>query len=994
MKKLNILNDACQFKVDESGTLIPFNAFDGVQPVHVDSTDTPYFRLKNDLGFLKSVNAEVAVGGYIFNLNTKDLVGLVSGTYQIELVILNQQNEENVYPDEGFCTIQINANALTLTGNQIPTMSLDSFKETVLQYIHNAEADIEDKFSNYVAQLNNTALSIANEALDNTKDLQTIKADKSYVDSKISQIGTGVTMVASQADLPQNGGKGVYITADTDHRWYWNGGSWVDAGVENSNSDVPVKLANVLDTYADLSKAAPWGAYHSNTVIVDGNTALLAVNNAVGGNDLGIQIPTSLPRIPNEFNDSVYIDFDLSVVNNSKVQNKIDVWITKGDGSLIKQFWTGTKADQSVEIKLSSDDFSSNHIPEDFRTLIVFHSTNKDFGNATLVVKNFRVNYYANNKPLTERAEELAGLINTDKKIDYNSIQSTRFDLNQASGWNLVSGDQIIHNQSEVIMKSPNSGKNAGIQIARNVDSSVTQYITIKMFSSRVRTSIFVTKPSTGNYGISSAGNIGDNGNVVDREVTIKAELTPEKMQALGITDQIGFVIGSSASVIAVRSIEVSPSPVGSELPKTIDTLNQQSFDRNINFYGQPVKGIDSNSKVTIDGLNLGTVGAPFVGDKGVITKIYAYVPNESDYQFTVGQIDQYSRLVNSKDYSVHLLSGYNEVDTSSLNMQINNGDLLFMDLSTAGVYSAGGNFIQYQKAQIRDSNHLSTNPSYQGQIFYETNNLVPFAYEAGNLSANNEIDSLKNDVQVNTQAIQILNSPKNKLLISQSGKKFRLVVSDNGELSAVSSIPKKVAIFGNSLTKERGDIGMAASDQYHDWYHYVTEYIKKANPSVEINSRTNVAMWEQSTNSNDRLSAFNSLIKPVLGSDTDLVILQLGDNVNNAARHATYATDVASLLNNIRQASPKAQIMWVGAWFTSFDDIMSVPQKAVENVGGTFVEIKSLQEIPSNSSYVGAKRTGIDGSTWTVSNPGEAAHPGDNGHLSIGNKVIDNFEF
>lgn len=158
MKKLNLLDQSTSFKVNDTGTIIPFNAYEDNQPVFATSDDTVTFRIKNEMGFLKAVNATVATGGYIFELNTKDLVGLVPGTYEIELSITNNKdNEESIFPDTGFCSFTINENALTVTGTQIPTMSLDSFKQQLEQYVQAQTATkiqgIEDDFKSYVASV-------------------------------------------------------------------------------------------------------------------------------------------------------------------------------------------------------------------------------------------------------------------------------------------------------------------------------------------------------------------------------------------------------------------------------------------------------------------------------------------------------------------------------------------------------------------------------------------------------------------------------------------------------------------------------------------------------------------------------------------------------------------------------------------------------------------------------------------------------------------------
>ena len=154
MKKLNLLDQSPSFKVNDTGTIIPFNAFENNQPFGVTENETSVFRIKNDMGFLKSVNATSTAGGYIFQLNTKDLVDLVSGTYEIELAVTDTQtNEELIFPDTGFCSFNITNSALTVTGTQIPTMSLDSFKQQLEQYVQNQTTDklkkIEDDFQAY-----------------------------------------------------------------------------------------------------------------------------------------------------------------------------------------------------------------------------------------------------------------------------------------------------------------------------------------------------------------------------------------------------------------------------------------------------------------------------------------------------------------------------------------------------------------------------------------------------------------------------------------------------------------------------------------------------------------------------------------------------------------------------------------------------------------------------------------------------------------------------
>ena len=204
MKKLNLLDQSSSFKVNDSGTVIPFNAFEDNQPFSVTADDaTPVFRIKNEMGFLKSVNATVAVGGYVFQLNTKDLVGLVPGTYQVELAVTDSTtNEELIFPDIGFCSFNITDSAMTVTGTQIPTMSLDSFKNELQQYVENQAASklqtIESDFQTYATNLQNSTIKQAQQASSDAQNA--IKTANSAVTT-----ANGAAKTASDASTLANG---------------------------------------------------------------------------------------------------------------------------------------------------------------------------------------------------------------------------------------------------------------------------------------------------------------------------------------------------------------------------------------------------------------------------------------------------------------------------------------------------------------------------------------------------------------------------------------------------------------------------------------------------------------------------------------------------------------------------------------------------------------------------------------------------------------------
>lgn len=167
MKSLSLLNDDTTVKLGDTGTIIQFKATEDGSPVSLKQGQTASFRIKNDIGFLTNVPATTTMNGYVYQLDTSTLSSLVVGTYFVELVI-NQNNENLIFPDEGFVTFNISANALNITGEQLPVMSLDTFKQELQQYtdnqVTNAEQTIQNNFNNYVKGIQDSTIKQAQSA--------------------------------------------------------------------------------------------------------------------------------------------------------------------------------------------------------------------------------------------------------------------------------------------------------------------------------------------------------------------------------------------------------------------------------------------------------------------------------------------------------------------------------------------------------------------------------------------------------------------------------------------------------------------------------------------------------------------------------------------------------------------------------------------------------------------------------------------------------------
>lgn len=372
------------------------------------------------------------------------------------------------------------------------------------------------------------------------------------------------------------------------------------------------------------------------------------------------------------------------------------------------------------------------------------------------------------------------------------------------------------------------------------------------------------------------------------------------------------------------------------------------------------------------------------------IDQIKVSVIKAGKLHFKVGTIDQHQLLVDDTDYYLEAKNvGINIFNTE---IPLKQGQYLFLDLA-AGLAELYLPSNLVETSLIQDESHISADTSYTGMQFYNVNYAVPFEYthatqtQAKQLIQHEQLltnlSSVTKDLSAKVQTPTLTNS---------KGEKFKIMVDDQGQLTAVNLAPAKVAIFGNSLTKNTGGIGMCATDQYHDWYYYFTQYLEQQNSAVTVNDRLNTSAWESATFTAERDQIFTTLMQPMLAPDTDLVILQLTDNVNTDAKKATYANDTKQLLKNVLSIAPKATIYWIVGWFGN-QELYDQVQTACEQYDAHYLSIKDLNVV-SNQGHLGDTITGIDGTTWQVTNPGAAAHPGNAGMKAIADRLISNLTF
>ena len=192
---------------------------------------------------------------------------------------------------------------------------------------------------------------------------------------------------------------------------------------------------------------------------------------------------------------------------------------------------------------------------------------------------------------------------------------------------------------------------------------------------------------------------------------------------------------------------------------------------------------------------------------------------------------------------------------------------------------------------------------------------------------------------------------------------------------------------IGNSITKHDitsywwNEIGMAASDADHDYFHRVLKKLEEMHGNV-MGVACNLYGWE--VQSHDRDEAL-SLLDKYLSPELDLIIVQLGENASDLT---TFQSDYLSLLNYIKAKAPNARILVISDfWYNSNRN--ELKENAAREAGAEYV---SLDGITSHEEYycgLGATVYDRDGNAYIVEHNGVAMHPGDEGMQAIANRII-----
>lgn len=242
----------------------------------------------------------------------------------------------------------------------------------------------------------------------------------------------------------------------------------------------------------------------------------------------------------------------------------------------------------------------------------------------------------------------------------------------------------------------------------------------------------------------------------------------------------------------------------------------------------------------------------------------------------------------------------------------------------------------------------------------------------------NSAVNSLSNKIDTMSASTKVSDENGNVY--------FLKVVS--GQLAIVPVIANNVLYIGNSLLLGFDTFGMAASNSANDYYAYVNSYLVSKGATLNAD-KLRGSDWESKTSYADQNTWMQNYLLPKLNSNLELVIVQLGDNVNTAEKQAVFAQGAINLLTYIKQHAPLARVAWVGAWYTTTTRQQQMAE-ACRQCGATFIDISLLPNIEGNRNHIGGEWTDDNGVTHIIDNSGVASHPSSQGMRAVADAIIE----
>lgn len=213
-------------------------------------------------------------------------------------------------------------------------------------------------------------------------------------------------------------------------------------------------------------------------------------------------------------------------------------------------------------------------------------------------------------------------------------------------------------------------------------------------------------------------------------------------------------------------------------------------------------------------------------------------------------------------------------------------------------------------------------------------------------------ISDLQKEIAVLEGKVTSLERSSDIILTSPNGTKYVVLVGNNGVVTTTPLYPEKALFIGNSLLLGNGDFGMNATNKTKDYYDIIKEHILAFRPGNYTSKQLSGTGFEDAESITTSNAWIEDILELELDADTDLVVVQLGDNVNTELKRTTFKSSCSTLIHNIRRIAPKARIAWVYGWYVN-NEVGATIQEAIKIYGGTYIEINDLNT-KANQSEIG----------------------------------------
>ena len=328
--------------------------------------------------------------------------------------------------------------------------------------------------------------------------------------------------------------------------------------------------------------------------------------------------------------------------------------------------------------------------------------------------------------------------------------------------------------------------------------------------------------------------------------------------------------------------------------------------------------------RVSLDASNsIATMYGTVSAVNGFLKSIKLDVKVAGTFTFAVGTMDQRNWAIIRKTFNVATSNTGNSVvfDVADLGIDILKGEQLFVYNQHNGGEKIG--WLSYQSQ--------NTNPNfYYGSA--ETAALAPFdgmygggftlLYEVqeieSNFASKSELENLSRQLSsVSEMAQKAYNGLGTVKDLNDN--LWILYVNNNGELMIRSSAHSKICVIGNSLVGGFNDngspYGMAATIKTNDFSNMLLEKFKETIPSSTLN-RITIADWERTLTTDD--ATFDVMFAD-LDTNSDLLVIRIGENVNDATNLQT-ATE--ALLSYLKRKCTFATIVVTSDILRHYDSI------------------------------------------------------------------------